>query len=62
MSVYRINFEEFLVSLFLDLTSRVRVTLGLAVYRQSVCLGPMPLQIHDQNYFFNLTLVVIVLM
>jgi hypothetical protein len=32
--------------------SKVRVTLRLAVYRQSVCLGVMPLENHDQISFF----------
>jgi hypothetical protein len=30
---------------------KVRVTLRLAVYRQSVCLGVKPLETHDQNFF-----------
>jgi hypothetical protein len=30
---------------------RLRVTLRLAVYRQSVCLGAKPLETHCQNYF-----------
>jgi hypothetical protein len=32
---------------------RVRVTLGLAVYRQSVRLGAEPLETHGQNFFLN---------
>jgi hypothetical protein len=32
---------------------RVRVTLRLAVYRQSVRLGDKPLEIHDQQFFFD---------
>jgi hypothetical protein len=40
---------------------RVKVTLYLAVYRQSVGIGGKPLETHDQ-YFFNRTLAVIVLM
>jgi hypothetical protein len=31
---------------------RVRVTLRLAVYRQSVHLGDKPLETHDQNFYF----------
>jgi hypothetical protein len=34
-------------------TERVRVTLGLAVYRQSVLLGDKPLETHDQYFFFQ---------
>jgi hypothetical protein len=30
----------------------VKVTLQLAVYRQSVCLGIKPLETHDQRFFF----------
>jgi hypothetical protein len=33
---------------------RVRVTLRLAVYRQSVHLGHKPLEDHDQHFFFQL--------
>jgi hypothetical protein len=33
---------------------RVRVTLQLAVYRQSVRLGDKPLKTHDQHFFFQL--------
>jgi hypothetical protein len=33
---------------------RVRVTLRLAVYRQSVRLGDKPLENHDQHFFFQL--------
>jgi hypothetical protein len=33
---------------------RVRVTLRLSVYRQSVRLGDMPLETHDQYFFFQL--------
>jgi hypothetical protein len=40
---------------------RVKVTLHPAVYRQSVRPGVKPLETHDQ-YFFNRTLAVIVLM
>jgi hypothetical protein len=32
---------------------RVRVTLRLAVYRQSVRLGDKPLETHNQNFFFT---------
>jgi hypothetical protein len=32
---------------------RVRVTLRLAVYRQSVRLGAKPLETYDQYLFFN---------
>jgi hypothetical protein len=39
---------------------RARVTLRLAVYRQSVRLGPKPLETHDLHFFFNWTLAVIV--
>jgi hypothetical protein len=31
--------------------SKLEVTLRLAVYRQSVCLGVEPLENHDQNFF-----------
>jgi hypothetical protein len=43
---------------------KVKVTLRLAIYRQSVCLGAKPLETHDQIcfFFFNWTLTVIVLM
>jgi hypothetical protein len=34
-------------------TVRVRVTLRLAVYRQSVRLGVRPLEAHDQRFFFQ---------
>jgi hypothetical protein len=40
---------------------RVRVTLRLAVYRESVRLGPKPLETHDQRFFFNWILAVVVL-
>jgi hypothetical protein len=40
----------------------VKVTLWLAVYRQSVRLGVKSLEIHEQNFFFNWTFAVIVLM
>jgi hypothetical protein len=30
---------------------KVRLTLRLAVYRQSVCLGVKPLETHDQRFF-----------
>jgi hypothetical protein len=33
-------------------TVRVRVTLWLAVYRQSFCLGDEPLETHNQNIYF----------
>jgi hypothetical protein len=33
--------------------AKVKVTLQLAVYRQSVRLGVKPLETHDQNSFFN---------
>jgi hypothetical protein len=32
---------------------KVKVTLRLAVYRQSVRLGVKPLETHDQTLFFN---------
>jgi hypothetical protein len=32
---------------------RVRVTLQLAAYRQSVRLGDKPLEVHDQNFYFS---------
>jgi hypothetical protein len=32
---------------------RVRVTLQLAVYRQTVHLGAKPLETHNQRFFFN---------
>jgi hypothetical protein len=32
--------------------SEFRVTLRLAVYRQSVHLGDNPLETHDQNFYF----------
>jgi hypothetical protein len=32
---------------------KVKVTLRLAVYRQSICLGVKPLETHDQNFFFT---------
>jgi hypothetical protein len=37
-----------------DLTAnvKVKVTLRLAVYRQSVCLGVKPLETHDQKFLF----------
>jgi hypothetical protein len=35
---------------------KVKVTLRLAVYRQSVCLGIKPLETHDQKFFPNWTL------
>jgi hypothetical protein len=41
---------------------RVRVTLWLTVYRQSFRLGDKPLETHDQYFFSNWTLAVIVLM
>jgi hypothetical protein len=41
---------------------KVKVTLRLAVYRQSVRLGAKPLETHFQIFFFNRTLAVIVLM
>jgi hypothetical protein len=31
---------------------RVRVTLRLTVYRQSIRLGDKPLETHDQNFYF----------
>jgi hypothetical protein len=41
---------------------QVQVTLRLAVYRQSVCLGVKPLETHDQNFFTpNWTLSLLVL-
>jgi hypothetical protein len=36
------------------LTVRVRVTLRLALYRQSVRLGDKPLETHDSNFIFQL--------
>jgi hypothetical protein len=44
------------------LSHRVRVALRLAVYRQSVYLRAKPLETHDQYFFFNWILAVIVLM
>jgi hypothetical protein len=41
---------------------KVKVTLKLAVYRQSVRLGAKPLETHDQRLFFNRTLAITVLM
>jgi hypothetical protein len=41
---------------------RVRVTLRLAVYRRSVRLGVKPLETEEQQFFFNCTLAVIVIM
>jgi hypothetical protein len=35
-------------------SQRVRVTLRLVVYRQSVCLGDKPLETHDQQFYFKL--------
>jgi hypothetical protein len=35
---------------------KVKVTLQLAVYRQSVRHGAKPLETHDQRFFFHLTL------
>jgi hypothetical protein len=40
---------------------RVRVALRMAVYRQSVRLGAKPFETHGQNFIFNWTLAVIVL-
>jgi hypothetical protein len=40
---------------------RVRITLRLAVYRQSIHLGAKPLETHDQRFYFNCTLEVLVL-
>jgi hypothetical protein len=34
-------------------STRVRVTLRLAVYRQSVRLGDKPLETHDSNFIFQ---------
>jgi hypothetical protein len=34
-------------------TARVRVTLRLAVYRQSLRLGTKPLEAHDQYFLFS---------
>jgi hypothetical protein len=31
---------------------RVTVTLRVAVYRQSICLGDKPLETHDQQFYF----------
>jgi hypothetical protein len=42
-------------------SQRVRVTLRLAVYRQSVCLGSETLESHGQIFFLNWTSAVIVL-
>jgi hypothetical protein len=33
---------------------KVKVTLRLAIYRQSVRLGMKPLETHDQSFFFQL--------
>jgi hypothetical protein len=49
-------------SVKLKVKVRVRVTLQLEVYRQSVHLGARPLETHDQSFFFNWTLAVVVLM
>jgi hypothetical protein len=46
---------------FQNSTQKLIVTLRLAVYRQSVRLGANHIETHDQ-YFFNWTLAVIVLM
>jgi hypothetical protein len=43
-------------------TQRVKVTLRLAVHRQSIRFGAKPLATHDQYFFSNWTLAVIVLM
>jgi hypothetical protein len=44
----------------LNYSLRVRVTLRLQVYCQSVRRGVRPLEAHDQNFFFNWTLAIIV--
>jgi hypothetical protein len=38
---------------------KVKVSLQLAVYRQSVCHGAKPLDVHDQSFFFKWTLAII---
>jgi hypothetical protein len=37
----------------LKVKDKVKVTLRLAVYRQSVRLDVKPLETHDQTFFFN---------
>jgi hypothetical protein len=32
---------------------KVKITLRLAVYRRSVRLGVKPVEIHDENFFYN---------
>jgi hypothetical protein len=56
-----LGYETFMGNKCSNILARVRVTLRLAVYRQSVHLGDKPLENHDQQ-FFNLTLSFIVLM
>jgi hypothetical protein len=43
---------QFACSCVLGTPVTVRVTLGLAVYRQSVRLGDKPLETHEQQFFF----------
>jgi hypothetical protein len=35
----------------LEIKVKFKVTLRLAVYRQSVCLGVKPIETHDQRFF-----------
>jgi hypothetical protein len=37
----------------LDFRVRVRVTLRLAIYRQTISLGTKPLEAHKQRFFFS---------
>jgi hypothetical protein len=36
-----------------QIAAELQLTLGLAVYRQSVCLGDKPLETQDQQFFFS---------
>jgi hypothetical protein len=54
MNLSRISFTKVKV--------KVKVTLRLAVYRQSVRLGGKPLETHNQTFFFQLNSWTIVLM
>jgi hypothetical protein len=38
-------------TIFFEVQVKIRVTLRLAVYRQSVPLGAKPLETHDQRFF-----------
>jgi hypothetical protein len=42
---------EFIFSFLPSSKIKVKITLRLAVYRQSVRLGAKPLEDHDQNFF-----------